>query len=113
MNFFALLFTSIFANINPVTLGSSKEQLFYDAVRLESSGDYENAISNYEEALSHATSANLHGNLANLLLLNNDYGRSILHYQKSSFIEQDNRDFGLILPMYERWQRLVPQTIIL
>ena len=34
-----------------VTLGSSKEQLFYDAVRLESSGDYENAISNYKEAL--------------------------------------------------------------
>ena len=94
MNFFRLfLFTSIFANILFVTLGSSKEQLFYDAVRLESSGDYENAINNYEKALSHATSANLHGNLANLYYLTNDYGRSILHYQKALLLEQDNRDF--------------------
>lgn len=94
MNFLRLfLFTSIFANILFVTLGSSKEQLFYDAVRLESSGDYENAISNYKEALSHATSANLHGNLANLYYLTNDYGRSILHYQKALLLEQDNRDF--------------------
>ena len=84
MNFIRLfLFTSIFVNILFVTLGNSKEQLFYDAVRLESSGDYENAINNYEKALSHATSANLHGNLANLYYLTNDYGRSILHYQQA------------------------------
>ena len=64
----------LFANAN------SKEQLFYDAVRLEAIGDFENAIINYEKAALHQSSANLHGNLANLYYKTNDYGRSIFEF---------------------------------
>ena len=71
----------------------SKEQLFYDAVRLESSGNIAEAIKKYEKALSEASSANLHGNLANLYYLSDKYGKSILHYRKSLLLEPDNRDF--------------------
>ena len=69
----------------PSESSHSKEQLFYDAVRLESTGDIVNAIQKYEKALSQASSANLHGNLANLYYLNDKYGNSILHYRKKLF----------------------------
>ena len=77
----------LFANAN------SKEQLFYDAVRLEAIGDFENAIINYEKAALHQSSANLHGNLANLYYKTNDYGRSILNFKKAILLDKKNRDF--------------------
>ena len=77
----------LFANAN------SKEQLFYDAVRLEATGDFENAIINYEKAALHQSSANLHGNLANLYYKTNDYGRSILNFRKAIHLDKKNRDF--------------------
>ena len=77
----------LFANAN------SKEQLFYDAVRLEAIGDFENAIINYEKASLHQSSANLHANLANLYYKTNDYGRSILNFRKAILLDKKNRDF--------------------
>ena len=94
MNHIRFVVSVIFiGSIHLSVIGNSKEQLFYDAVRLESTGDIVNAIQKYEKALSQASSANLHGNVANLYYLNNDYGRSILHYQKALLIEPNNRDF--------------------
>ena len=70
---------------------NSKEQLFYDAVRLEATGDLENAIINYEKASLHQSSANLHANLANLYYKTNDYGRSILNFRKAIlFLDKKN-----------------------
>ena len=87
------LLTILFVNILSSENSHSKEQLFYDAVRLESSGNIAEAIKKYEKALSEASSANLHGNLANLYYLSDKYGKSILHYRKSLLLEPDNRDF--------------------
>tara|TARA_B100000035_G_C21013500_1_gene560728 strand:+ start:875 stop:1690 length:816 start_codon:yes stop_codon:yes gene_type:complete len=91
--FLNLIFCIFSANIQSFANSSSKEQLFYDAVRSEASGDYENAIQNYKEALRQATTANLHGNLANLYFKTNDYGRSVLHYNKALRLDQNNREF--------------------
>lgn len=94
MNLVIQFFLTIsFVNILSSENGHSKEQLFYDAVRLESSGNIAEAIKKYEKALSEASSANLHGNLANLYYLSDKYGKSILHYRKSLLLEPDNRDF--------------------
>ena len=90
---------------------TSKEQLFYDAVRLESAGDIVNAIKNYENALSQASSANLHGNLANLYYLNGDYGRSILHYRKALLLEPNNRDFRYNLAYVNGIAKVAPLNI--
>ena len=90
---------------------TSKEQLFYDAVRLESAGDIVNAIKNYENALSQASSANLHGNLANLYYLNGDYGRSILHYRKALLLEPNNRDFRYNLAYVNGIAKVAPPNI--
>ena len=72
---------------------NSKEQLFYDAVRLEAIGELDKAIILYEKAASKSSSANLHGNLANLYYKTKDYGRSILHYRKALLLESENREF--------------------
>ena len=67
MNLVIQFFLTIsIVNILSSENSQSKEQLFYDAVRLESSGNIAEAIKKYEKALSEASSANLHGNLANL-----------------------------------------------
>ena len=50
----------------PFIWASSKEQLFYDAVRFEATGNIDQAIENYEKILDQASSASLLGNLANL-----------------------------------------------
>lgn len=89
--FWCLLY--LLGNIQFIANASSKEQLFYDAVRLEASGNLEDAIRNYEQASKQETSANLHGNLANLYYKTNDYGRSILHYHKALLLDEYNRDF--------------------
>lgn len=103
MNYFRFVLSVIsIGSILYAARGTSKEQLFYDAVRLESTGDITNAIQKYEEALSQASSANLHGNLANLYYLNNDYGRSILHYKKALLLEPINRDFRSNLAYVEK-----------
>ena len=91
--FIQFLLTISVVNILFSESSHSKEQLFYDAVRLESSGNIAEAIQKYEKALSEASSANLHGNLANLYYLNDKYGNSILHYRKALLLEPDNRDF--------------------
>ena len=91
--FIQFLLTISVVNILFSESSHSKEQLFYDAVRLESSGNIAEAIQKYEKALSEASSANLHGNLANLYYLNDKYGKSILHYRKALLLEPDNRDF--------------------
>ncbi len=94
MNLVIQFFLTIsIVNILSSENSQSKEQLFYDAVRLESSGNIAEAIKKYEKALSEASSANLHGNLANLYYLSDKYGKSILHYRKSLLLEPDNRDF--------------------
>ncbi|MBD37261.1 MAG: hypothetical protein CMI28_04195 [Opitutae bacterium] len=77
----------------PFIWASSKEQLFYDAVRFEATGNIDQAIENYEKILDQASSANLHGNLANLYYKNSDYGRSILHYRKALLLDGNNREF--------------------
>ena len=65
MNHIRFVVSVIFiGSIHLSVIGNSKEQLFYDAVRLESTGDIVNAIQKYEKALSQASSANLHGNVA-------------------------------------------------
>ena len=75
------------------TKANSMEQLFYDAVRLEATGDFKNAIVNYEKVALHKSSANLHGNLANLYYKTKDYGRSILNYRKAILLDKRNRGF--------------------
>jgi len=77
----------------PFIWASSKEQLFYDAVRFEATGNIDQAIENYEKILDQANSANLHGNLANLYYKKSDYGRSILHYRKALLLDGNNREF--------------------
>ena len=74
-------------------LANSKEQLFYDAVRLEATGNIDLAIENYEKITNQASSANLHGNLANLYFKKSDYSRSILHYRKALLLDANNREF--------------------
>ena len=77
----------------PSIWANSKEQLFYDAVRFEATGNIDQAIQNYEMILDKASSANLHGNLANLYYKKSDYGRSILHYRKALVLDGNNREF--------------------
>ena len=77
----------------PLIWASSKEQLFYDAVRFEATGNIDQAIENYEKIFEQASSANLHGNLANLYYKKSDYGRSILHYRKALLLDGNNREF--------------------
>ena len=77
----------------PLIWASSKEQLFYDAVRFEATGNINQAIENYEKIFEQASSANLHGNLANLYYKKSDYGRSILHYRKALLLDGNNREF--------------------
>ena len=77
----------------PYIWASSKEQLFYDSVRFEATGNIDQAIENYEKILNQASSANLHGNLANLYYKKSDYGRSILHYRKALLLDGNNREF--------------------
>ena len=77
----------------PLIWASSKEQLFYDAVRFEATGNINQAIENYEKILEQASSANLHGNLANLYYKKSDYGRSILHYRKALLLDGNNQEF--------------------
>lgn len=91
--FLNIVFFIYSSNIESLAISSSKEQLFYDAVRSEASGDYETAIQNYKEALLQSSTANLHGNLANLYYKTNDYGRSVLHYKKALCLDQNNREF--------------------
>lgn len=60
-----------------------QDRLFYDAVRAEASGDIDNAINLYLEASKIDHSANLHGNLANLYFKKEQFGRSILHFNRA------------------------------
>ena len=58
MNHIRFVSVIFIGSIHLSVIGNSKEQLFYDAVRLESTGDIVNAIQKYEKALSQASSAN-------------------------------------------------------
>lgn len=87
-----ILFISCFY-FNLQIYAKSKEQLFYDAVRFESTGQISAAISLYEQIAKEASSSNMHGNLANLYYKTEDYGRSILNYRKALNLDKYNRDF--------------------
>jgi tetratricopeptide (TPR) repeat protein len=46
-------------------------------------GDFDSAIKLYKAATKFGHSANLYGNLANLYFKNEDYGKSILHFNRA------------------------------
>ena len=94
--------------LNQQIYANSKEQLFYDAVRFESTGQISAAISLYEQIAKEASSSNLHGNLANLYFKSEDYGRSILNYRKALNLDNDNRDFHYNLVYVKKVAGLPP-----
>lgn len=89
-----LVFKFILIFSSQLSLGDSRDKLFYDAVRAEASGDLKRAIEIYSNISSDTNSANLHANLANLYFKIEDYARSALHFRKAIWIDPQNRDFS-------------------
>ena len=84
----------IICSVFPKSLiSSSKDKLFYDAVRAEATGDLLTAIDLYEEASKISKSSNLHGNLANLYFKTEKYGKAVLNYRRALLLEPSNRAF--------------------
>lgn len=75
-----------------ICYGTSKDQLFYDAVRAEATGDFQQAVETYTE-IKEAHSAPLHANLANLFYKLNDYPLSVLHFRKALLLDPENREY--------------------
>ena len=80
-------------------MGDSKEQMFYDAVRAEASGDLQQALNIYSNISSHAHSAPLHANLANLYYKVSDYPLSVLHFRKALLLSPQNREYSSSLSL--------------
>ncbi len=74
-------------------MADSKEQMFYDAVRTEASGDLQQALNIYSNISSHMHSAPLHANIANLYYKLSDYPLSVLHFRKALLLNPQNRDY--------------------
>ena len=74
-------------------MGDSKEQMFYDAVRAEASGDLQQALNIYSNISSDMHSAPLHANLANLYYKVSDYPLSVLHFRKALLLNPQNREY--------------------
>ena len=74
-------------------MGDSKEQMFYDAVRTEASGDLQQALNIYSNISNHMHSAPLHANIANLYYKLSDYPLSVLHFRKALLLNPQNRDY--------------------
>ena len=74
-------------------MGDSKEQMFYDAVRTEASGDLQEALKIYSNLSSHMHSAPLHANIANLYYKLSDYPLSVLHFRKALLLNPQNREY--------------------
>lgn len=84
MKIFPQIIGLILMMLYPLTIWSAEQdRLFYDAVRAEASGDFDSAIKLYKAATKFGHSANLYGNLANLYFKNEDYGKSILHFNRA------------------------------
>ena len=90
------LFLTIFIGLgfSSFLLSQNKDQLFYDAVRSEASGDIASAISSYEKALKLGYSSKLYGNLGNLYFKIKKYGHSILCYRKALILSPSNREIS-------------------
>ena len=90
------LFLTIFIGLgfSSFLLSQNKDQLFYDAVRSEASGDIASAISSYEKALKLGYSSKLYGNLGNLYFKIKQYGHSILCYRKALILSPSNREIS-------------------
>ena len=80
-------------------MGDSKEQMFYDAVRTEASGDLQQALNIYSNLSSHGHSAPLHANKANLYYKVSDYPLSVLHFRKALLLNPQNRDYASSLSL--------------
>ena len=80
-------------------MGDSKEQMFYDAVRAEASGDLQQALNIYSNISSHAHSAPLHANLANLYYKVSDYPLSVLYFRKALLLSPQNREYSSSLSL--------------
>jgi tetratricopeptide (TPR) repeat protein len=80
-------------------MGDSKEQMFYDAVRTEASGDLQQALNIYSNLSSHGHSAPLHANIANLYYKVSDYPLSVLHFRKALLLNPQNRDYASSLSL--------------
>ena len=80
-------------------MGDSKEQMFYDAVRTEASGDLQQALNIYSNISSHMHSAPLHANIANLYYKLSDYPLSVLHFRKALLLNPQNREYRSALSL--------------
>ena len=88
------LYLSLFLSILPFSWSTQQDRLFYDAVRAEASGDLDSAIQLYSESAKISNSSNLHGNLANLHFKKEQFGRSILHFEKALLLDPGNSELS-------------------
>ena len=105
-----ILFLKFALFLYPVSLicSESKEQLFYDAVRMEATDEIAQAITLYEKASQEAVSTKMLGNLANLYYKSENYGRSILNYRKALVLDENNRDILSSLAYVRKVAELPP-----
>jgi len=89
-----VLYLSLFLSILPFSWSTQQDRLFYDAVRAEASGDLDSAIQLYSESAKISNSSNLHGNLANLHFKKEQFGRSILHFEKALLLDPGNSELS-------------------
>jgi tetratricopeptide (TPR) repeat protein len=89
----------IFFLPNCFCMADSKEQMFYDAVRTEASGDLQQALNIYSNISSHMHSAPLHANIANLYYKLSDYPLSALHFRKALLLNPQNREYRSALSL--------------
>jgi tetratricopeptide (TPR) repeat protein len=80
-------------------MADSKEQMFYDAVRTEASGDLQQSLNIYSNISSHMNSAPLHANIANLYYKLSDYPLSVLHFRKALLLNSQNREYRSALSL--------------
>ena len=107
MKTFIFKLTLIFLSA-PFVYSESKEQLFYDAVRMEATNEIDRAIFLYEKASQKAVSSRMFGNLANLYYKSEDYGRAILNYRKALVLDHNNRDILSSLAYVRKVAELAP-----
>ena len=92
--YFQGLFIGLFLCLLPYSWSTQQDRLFYDAVRAEASGDLDLAIQIYLKTAKISHSSNLHGNLANLYFKKEQFGRSILHFEKALLLDPKNSELS-------------------
>jgi len=88
------LYLFLFLSFLPFSWSTQQDRLFYDAVRAEASGNLDLAIQIYLETAKISHSSNLHGNLANLHFKKEQFGRSILHFEKALLLDPGNSELS-------------------